>query len=350
MKENIWAAKPHTLAKIRIVEEYLKSWFPIISRHNNRIIYIDGFCGPGEYREGEKGSPIIALETALNHSHGNLRNVEIIFLFIDKKKDRIENLSELIQGYKLPRNIKVECVQGNFGGTIESILNEIESKGRNLAPTFLFIDPFGIKEASFKLIQRFMENPKCEVMVNFMVEYINRFSRTKAFEKSLNDLYGTDKWKICDRADERIKCFIETYKNQLKEIVKYCWSFEMVNDRNKGCYMLFYGTNHLLGLEKMKDAMWKIDPTGDYKFYDSYHSQLTIFEDYFDPQGLAEIYLELGRRDFNIIELEEFTIVETAYRKNHVRKALKILEERRLIKVFRKSAHGFPEGTIIRIL
>jgi hypothetical protein len=36
----------------------------------------------------------------------------------------------------------------------------------------------------------------------------------------------------------------------------------MSNSRDVTDYFLFYATNELLGLKKMKEAMWKVDESG----------------------------------------------------------------------------------------
>lgn len=71
---TVWDASPHTIAKHAILREYLAAWFPILSRQSakvqsthpantkNEILFIDAFAGPGEYANGEPGSPIIALK------------------------------------------------------------------------------------------------------------------------------------------------------------------------------------------------------------------------------------------------------------------------------------------------
>ena len=63
-KDTIWPIEPHTAAKHQILRKYLDAWLPILGTYNNRMLYIDGFAGPGEYTGGEPGSPIIALEAA----------------------------------------------------------------------------------------------------------------------------------------------------------------------------------------------------------------------------------------------------------------------------------------------
>src|ERR1700678_3953596 len=77
---TIWQIEPHTAAKHIILRKYLDAWFPILAAYNSRVVYVDGFSGPGRYTGGEPGSPVIALESALTH-RANLRG-ELVFLFI----------------------------------------------------------------------------------------------------------------------------------------------------------------------------------------------------------------------------------------------------------------------------
>ena len=45
----------------------------ILNKYNKTVNYIDGFCGPGRYKGGEPGSPLIALNVALNQKlSGNI--------------------------------------------------------------------------------------------------------------------------------------------------------------------------------------------------------------------------------------------------------------------------------------
>lgn len=62
-----WPLEPHTSAKHEIMRRYLGGWFPILGSAHRRIVFIDGFAGPGVYDHGQHGSPVIALNTLLNH-------------------------------------------------------------------------------------------------------------------------------------------------------------------------------------------------------------------------------------------------------------------------------------------
>ena len=144
-KETIWPLEPHTAAKHKILESYLKAWFPIIGSYNSIINYIDGFAGPGIYSDGEPGSPIIALKVANDHT-ANLTS-KINFLFIEEIEDRAKNLDEEIQKLELKANLNPSVVHGKFHEVIDNALKQLETEGKIIAPTFVFIDPFGFQES-----------------------------------------------------------------------------------------------------------------------------------------------------------------------------------------------------------
>lgn len=50
-----WALEPHTQAKHLILRRYLEAWLPIMATHNGRIVFVDGFAGPGRYVGREEG-------------------------------------------------------------------------------------------------------------------------------------------------------------------------------------------------------------------------------------------------------------------------------------------------------
>ena len=78
-KEIVWELEEHSLGKHLVFKKYLNAWLPILSKWHGRLLIIDGFAGPGEYKNGYLGSPIIALEAAISHMHHAVRDQEIVF-------------------------------------------------------------------------------------------------------------------------------------------------------------------------------------------------------------------------------------------------------------------------------
>ena len=55
MARTLWRHDEQTEGKHLVLRSYLDGWFPILSRWNGRLLFVDGFAGPGEYI-GENGA------------------------------------------------------------------------------------------------------------------------------------------------------------------------------------------------------------------------------------------------------------------------------------------------------
>ena len=60
-KTTIWRLDGHTRGKHYVLRFYLNAWLPVMARWERRLLFIDGFSGPGEYQGDEEGSPQIGL-------------------------------------------------------------------------------------------------------------------------------------------------------------------------------------------------------------------------------------------------------------------------------------------------
>ena len=360
INSTVWPIEPHTKAKHEILRRYLGAWFPILSKWSGRIIYLDGFAGPGIYAGGEFGSPVIALETAA--SHIMLRRFrEVLFLFIEKDKARSQKLISVLKERfpSLPSNLKYSVYDAEFAPTFEEGLNELEKQGADLAPTFAFLDPFGFSGLPMKLICRLLNCDKCEVLITFMSGFIRRF-HDEFREDALNELYGTDQWKkireISD-PDEREKFLLQLYEAQLRKLggAKYVRSFGMIGPSNQTIYYLVFATKSIKGLEVMKDAMWKVDRTGSYKFSDITGFKQSFLIDYENepswvPSAAGAIYSRFKGKTVSDKEVFDFLIADTPFPK---RKAplyyLAKTSPPKIIEVLLPpgSSRGFPDGCAI---
>lgn len=198
-KNTVWDLDPHTRAKHVILRKYLDAWLPIISRYKGRVLFFDGFAGPGIYSNGEDGSPVIALKALIEHAHKGLIKAEVNFLFIEADKERAERLQQVVGSLlpMLPANANVLVRHDEYAQTVSQVLDELEHSSQRLAPSLVFVDPFGVSGVPMKLIRRVMAMPSCEVLINFMVSYMNRFIAAPEFETHLDDIFGCTGWRIC---------------------------------------------------------------------------------------------------------------------------------------------------------
>lgn len=320
-----WPIEPHTRAKHEILKRYLQAWVAILGRASfPRLLYIDGFAGPGRYAGGEEGSPLIALRAAVEQDV----KTPVEFLFVERDKDWADALQRAINA--IPRDTKRFRVEVACGREFAEVVTDL-LQGGALPPTFAFIDPFGWKGVPFSIIQRIMSYPRCEVLVTFMYEEINRFLGQVAQPPNFDVFFGTPEWRkgLTIVGRQRNRFLHDIYATQLRTTARYVRSFEMRNERDVTDYYLFYATSNLLGLKRMKAAMWDVDRTGEFRFSDATNpDQLTLFGDRPDFDALRRQVVErFHGREATVREVEEFVLAETAFRETHYKQhVLRVLE------------------------
>ena len=309
-KETLWAIEPHTSAKHEILRKYLDAWLPILGKFSQKTVYIDGFAGPGQYSGGEPGSPIIALEAASSHQ-AKLAG-ELVFIFIEERADRVAHLKSRIAALRLPTQFRVHVEQGTFAEKINGILDELDSQAGQIAPTFALIDPFGFSGIPYTIIKRVLEKPRCEVLINLMVEHINRFLKHPHEEvrAHITDAFGTDEaLRVAFGSGNRAEALKNLYHEQLRSVSRYVRYFEMRGEDNRVEYYLFFASNNRLGHLRMKEAMWKVDPVGEFRFSDATNPDQTLLFDAPAPatflaEELAAKFKDAGEIAVSLIETD----------------------------------------------
>ena len=329
-KETVWAIEPHTSAKHQILRKYLDAWLPILGTYNKRVVYVDGFAGPGRYTGGEPGSPIVALEAALTHQ-AKLPS-ELLFLFIEKEDDRADHLEGEIAKLKLPSSFKVQVERGTFADKLGSMLDVLDETSSQIAPTFALIDPFGFSGIPYALIQRLLSKNKCEVLVTVMADSINRWLEhpVEKIKANIVETFGTDEaTKIAEGTGDRVIELKNVYHRQLNKAAKFVRCFEMRDYDGRLVYYLFFASNNPLGHLKMKEAMWKVDPMGAFTFSDSTNPDQTLLFD-LNP-SMAPLAADLSAKfkdagQIPVKRIETYVQDDTAYLRKHMLEALKLLE------------------------
>jgi len=280
--KTVWPLDPHTKAKHVILRKYLNAWLPKLTRWNGRVVIYDGFAGPGIYSEGEEGSPVIALNAYLEHDFQSRMKADIKYLFVEDTAGRCECLQQVIGKIEVPQSVDIDIVNEECEVALTQLLDYLDEKQSQLAPTFAFIDPFGVSGIPLDMIARLMKHPKCEVLITCMLGYIQRFVGTPEFEDHMDQLFGCAEWRVAlEMSGEAREEFLRAlYQRQLETVVgaKYVRHFTMKDDRNKTIYDLFFATNSASGIDAMKDAMWKVDESGGDSFSDATDPrQATLF-------------------------------------------------------------------------
>jgi three-Cys-motif partner protein len=282
---------------------------------------------------------------------------ELVYLFIEERRDRAEHLRGEVKKLDLPGNVNVHIVGGRYEDEFRKTLDDIQSNGKQLAPTLAFVDPFGYSESPMDLTGQFLQFRHCEVLIYMPLPWVARFAGREGQERAMTSLFGTTDWqKAIDlEGSERRQFLHDLFRDQLRANgSKFVRSFEIQAGGGNG-YTLFFGTNHELGLERMKEAMWTADPIAGQSFSDSTESsQLTLFQSEVDTRPLLTILRDrFGTKPFTVEEAERFTLLSTPYIPTHLRKRTFAPQEADgLIEVLtpRNRKGTFPAGTRLRFL
>jgi three-Cys-motif partner protein len=277
----LWPLEPHSRGKHLVLRNYLDAWLPILGSRSGRILFVDGFAGPGEYEGGEEGSPLVALRAFVEHKAKPVIKGDVRFIFIESDPPRVEHLRQVVGPWRqrLPAPSAVEVIEGKFDETMTAALDSLDAQEKRLAPAFVMIDPFGVSGTPMGIVRRILKNPKAEIYASFMYEAINRFKATAEFERHLTDLFGCEDWRSGMDVDDRVArrdIFYGLYEQQLRQAgAQHVVHFDLY-EGNRLVYAIFFATKSWVGADRMKQAIWKVAPFGDFAFHGTHSAQLTL--------------------------------------------------------------------------
>jgi hypothetical protein len=166
-----------------------------------------------------------------------------------------------------------------------------------------------------------------------MYEEVNRFLAHRDQPANFDLFFGTQRWREgvqLQFASDRNRFLHDLYLCQLKEPggAKYVRSFQMRNASGLTDYYLFYATNNLLGLQKMKEAMWRVDESGEFTFSDATDARQLLL---IGKEPRYDVLEKLLRDQFHgqVVPrsvAENFVLAETPFRETHYKRVLKMLE------------------------
>ena len=231
--------------------------------------------------------------------------------------------------------------------------DSLTARNRKLAPTLAFIDPFGVSGVPMELVSRFLDSRKCELFLILMVDHLNRFLSAEHMKGGRDSLFGTSDFSAIEAAaaGERIPMLVELYRQQLGDAAKfqYTQAFEMRRANETVAYYVVYATRNITGVEKFKDAMWKVDPSTGASFSDRNWNQGSLLTgSNVELNELQQrLIMDFRGETVQMERIEEYAILKTPYRKTHLRVALRSMKERGSIHVTKPagSRGEFPKGT-----
>ncbi len=356
--------REQSLIKATIVEKYFGAWSQIITstqlryeQHAQKIGYIDLFAGPGRYKDGAISTPLRVLNSALQNKQLHDRFVTI---FNDKDENHVNTLSEAIgeleniKRLKYPPQIWNEEVGDNIAAQFEKL---------NVIPVLAFIDPWGYKGLSLRLVNAFLKDWGCDCVFFFNYARINAGLSNSKVRTHMEALFESQTQSLIDsiqglKPEEREVVIVESLAKSLKSyghrfVLPFC--FKNTSGRRTTHHLIFV-TKHFKGYEVMKEIMAKASsmenqgvPSFQYMPATSL-AQGLLFELNRPLDSLRDLLLaSFAGQTISMIDIYKQHSIDKPFIKKNYKDVLKTMEEEGAIKTIgRKSKRGFADNLVCR--
>lgn len=247
--------------KVAIVSKYFHAWarvmIPIVRSRGRKIAYIDLFSGPGCYKDGTKSTPILILEQAIGDP---IMSQMLVSIFNDRDPHSYESLKTCINQMSGIDKLKYKPKLMNRDIDEETI-RKIEDN--RLVPSLFFIDPWGYKGLSIRLIKSVLKDWGSDCIFFFNYNRIKMGLRNTAVREHMNALFG-------DERAEKLSVKLDSLSPNEKEIIiiqeitealsetggSYALAFRFRNNSGtRTSHHLIFVTKNVLGYNIMKDIM-----------------------------------------------------------------------------------------------
>jgi three-Cys-motif partner protein len=319
----IWPCDPHTRAKHQLLRRYLQAWFPILLSSYDTVTYAEGFAGPGVYTGGEPGSPVIACQEVSRVLHtAPTKNAQLVLVEADcRRLERLKHQISVAGG--AAQQLEVTYSEGECA---DKLLPTLDAVGAFAGPIFAFLDSFGNPNIPFQILEAVASHNAGEILLTFRPQHLIRFGEDPEHQADGDRAFGGTHWRsVHDQPPQRkAGHLLDAYRRVTlrKAGFEFTLAFEMLDERNNKLYLIF-GTRHRRGVEKMKEAMWNVDPHHGVRYRDPADpDQLALDiqpEPNTEPLRRAILhYIDSVDKGASVSELQDHILRETVFKPTQV--------------------------------
>lgn len=302
--------------KSAIVRKYFKAWATAIkgtvkNSRDKKIAYLDLFAGPGRYLDGTVSTPLLVLQEAI--ADPDLRQM-LVTIFNDKDENNSRSLQQAIDGLEGVHLLKYRPQILNEEVGVK-LVEQFEQM--SFVPTLFFVDPWGYKGLSLKLINSVLKDWGCECIFFFNYSRINAGLPNDAVKEHIDALFGEER-------AEALRPRIERYSPAERELAiveeisaalvkmggKYVLPFRFKRpDGSRTSHHLIFVSKHPLGYKIMKEIMAKEssgheDGVPTFEYNPKFRSDGILFEFARPINELKEMLLEaFAGRTMTMLEI-----------------------------------------------
>lgn len=186
------SATEQSKVKAEIVSKYFRAWANVMvpmvkKRARSLLCYVDLFSGKGEYDDGTPSTPVLVLQEALKDPA--LRDL-LATRFNDANSGNTEKLRTVLTGLPgfgalkhKPKFTSDEITEA-FAAKVETA---------TLSPTLFFLDPWGYKGLSLRLVKACVKDFGCDCIFFFNYKRVNAGLENDLFAEPMEAIFGQDR-------------------------------------------------------------------------------------------------------------------------------------------------------------
>jgi len=253
--------REQTKAKHFILKRYLQALaFKVLRFYD--ITYVDGFSGPWETKtEDFLDSSFMIAINVLRDAQQKIklqtgRRPRIRCFFSENDRHAYTKLTTAIAPFSKPEeDFEIRTYCGNF----EDAISEIQTFISSSFP-LIFIDPTGWTGYSLNKIGAILNQPNCEVLINFMYDFVNRAASMNDAKtiSSLDPILGGPGWdKRLDPALTRGRAVEKLFRDNLASVGNFDFVVSTKIDRptaDRPHFFIVYGTKSRAGLKEFRET------------------------------------------------------------------------------------------------
>jgi three-Cys-motif partner protein len=266
-------SRQQSRVKSAIVAKYFEAWARVMigaqnkyrKNDDHRISYIDLFAGPGRFSDGTTSTPLLVLEKAIQDE---VMRQRLVTIFNDKDENNTNSLSEAIDQLPGVHTLKYRphVSTHEVGEHIVKMFEQMK-----LVPTLFFVDPWGYKGLSLRLVNSVIKDWGCDCIFFFNYNRINMGLKNDAVREHLNVLFGRER---ADALRKRIATLtraqreltiVEELCHALRELgPEYVLPFRFKDEHgSRTSHHLIFVSKGFKGYEIMKEIMAKESSDAD---------------------------------------------------------------------------------------
>lgn len=269
-KENVY---PHSQAKLDLYKNYLLHYLKVLglTPYCSKINLFDIFCGIGIYKDGNIGSPVIT-NNCIKETNAIIaqlgKSLKPISVSInDYEEKKINNVQAILEASK-----NENCTYDYYNLDADNMLDIVAAKVNSFNASersLVFIDPYGYSHITSNKIYDLIKNEHTEIILFLPVMQMYRFADIALTDNERTCYEDLRKFifsffpsthKIHSEKLSNVFEFIHEVKNALSFNNKFYTCSHYIERGKNNYYALFFITSNLLGLDKMVEAKWKLDP------------------------------------------------------------------------------------------